>query len=297
MIDTNFKSILDLLNTFQTEQSCIDYLTEVRWKNGVISPFDATSKVYKCKNNRYKCKNSDRYFNVLTQTIFENTKLSLQKWFVAIYVVTTYKKGISSIQLAKEIGVTQKTAWNVMYKIRTCFNQDEGKLQGQVEVDETYVGGKNKNRHKSKRVKYSQGRSYKDKTPVFGMIERGGRLRAYVVKDVKGNTIKAKIFENVESGTTIHSDEWWAYHGLGRYYPHKVVQHGKGEYVKDNSHCNTMEGAWAILKRSIMGTHHWVSKKHMQGYVDEFAFRYNYRNLKANMLFEKLLGNMWGRLN
>lgn len=148
MIKTNFNTILDLVNTFPDEQSCVDHLEGLRWNRFIISPFDKNSKVYKCANKRYRCKDTGKYFNVKTGTLFDNTKVKLQKWFLAIWLVTSHKKGISSIQLSKDIGVTQKTAWFMLQRIRNCFGFDnDNDLSNEVEVDETYIGGKNKNRH------------------------------------------------------------------------------------------------------------------------------------------------------
>jgi len=144
MINTELNNILELLQAFPDEQTCIDHITSLRWENGnVVSPFDSESKVYVCANNRYRCKNTGKYFNVKTATLFDNTKVKLQKWFLAIWLVTSHKKGISSIQLSKDIGVTQKTAWFMLHRIRNCFGFDnDNDLSGEIEVDETYVGGK-----------------------------------------------------------------------------------------------------------------------------------------------------------
>ncbi len=150
MINKNFHSILELLEAFPNEEICIQHLEAIRWNEKVISPFDNNSPVYKCKNNRYRCrcKNTGKYFNVKTGTMFDNTKISLQKWFVAIWLVTAHKKGISSRQLAKDIHITQKTAWFVLQRVRVCFAiENDHKLENEVEVDETYIGGKNKNKH------------------------------------------------------------------------------------------------------------------------------------------------------
>ena len=299
MINKDFKSIIDLLQSFSDEQTCIDHLAELRWNGNIVSPFDPSSKVYICKDNKYRCKNTSKYFNVKTSTLFDNTKIALQKWFLAIWLVTSHKKGISSVQLAKDINVTQKTSWYMLQRIRRCFGDDNKvsqKMTTDVEVDETYVGGKNKNRHKDKKYKYSQGRSYKDKTPVFGILERGGRLVAKVVKDVKGNTLKPIIFANAQRGAVLHSDEWFAYRGLSRDYDHRVVEHGKGIYATEDSHTNTIEGAWSILKRMIIGIYHKTSRKHLQRYVDEFVFRYNTRKQSEADRFNAMLSNLENRL-
>ena len=146
MINVAFKSVLDLLKAFPDEQTCINNLTELRWNGNIVSPFDSTSKVYKCKDNKYRCKNSGKYFNVRTATLFDNTKVELRKWFLAIYVVTSHRKGISSLQLSRDINVTQKTAWFMLYRIRNCFGFDSNiELDNEVELDETYIGVKNKN--------------------------------------------------------------------------------------------------------------------------------------------------------
>jgi len=297
MINKDFKTILDLINTFPNEESCIEHLTSLRWEDGIVtSPFDASSKVYACKGNRYRCKNTSKYFNVKTGTLFDNTKVKLQKWFLAIWLITSHKKGISSVQLSKDIGVTQKTAWFMLHRIRNCFGFDnDNDLTGVVEVDETYVGGKNKNRHNSKKVKNSQGRSTKDKAPVFGAVERGGKLNAKHVSDVGMRTLTNEIVATV-ADATIYSDEWLGYKSLKRIYDHKHVKHGNGEYVNGKIHTNTIEGFWSQLKRGIFGIYHFTSVKHLQNYVDEFVFRYNTRKGNEVDRFNLLLKNSACRL-
>ena len=202
----HFKSIDELVKFFPTEQSCIDFLERQRWGVHVVSPYDPDSKVYKCKGNRYKCKNTGKYFNVRTNTIFENTKVSLRKWMLACYIVINAKKGVSSVQLAKFINVTQKTAWFMLQRIQNCFNIDASQcLNGEVEVDETYIGGLNKNRHSSKKVRNARGRSCKDKVPVFGMLQREGFVIAKVVNDTKAGTLIPIINDVVCPGSTIFS--------------------------------------------------------------------------------------------
>lgn len=294
----HFKSIDELVKFFPTEQSCIDFLERQRWGDHVVSPYDPDSKVYKCKGNRYKCKNTGKYFNVRTNTIFENTKVSLRKWMLACYIVINAKKGASSVQLAKFINVTQKTAWFMLQRIQNCFNIDASQcLNGEVEVDETYIGGLNKNRHSSKKVRNARGRSCKDKVPVFGMLQREGFVIAKVVNDTKAGTLIPIINDVVCPGSTIFSDEWQAYRNLDpNLYDHGVVYHKKGAYVIGNRHTNTIEGFWGHLKRTLKGVHHWVSRKHLQRYVDSSAFRYNTKHLSEYERFDVLLQNIGHRL-
>ena len=293
----DFNSVLELLDAFPDEQTCIDYLENRRWGDKAVSPFDDTSRVYKCKDNRYRCKNTGKYFNVRTGTLFDNTKVSLRKWFLAMYLATSHKKGISSCQLARDIKVTQRTAWFMLQRIRECFDlePEEIKLEGVVEIDETFVGGKNKNRHWDKKVPMSQGRSFKDKTPVFGMLQRGGNVIAKVVPDTKAKTLRLYIYQHIAKGNTICSDEWY-YGNLNRDYEHKQVFHASKVYAVGDNYTNTIEGFWSILKRGIIGIYHLTSRKHLQRYVNEFAFRYNTRKISEKERFDLLLQNIGRRL-
>ncbi|UTX49852.1 IS1595 family transposase [Chryseobacterium sp. MA9] len=296
MFNTNIKSVFELTQTFSTEQDCIDYLEMLKWNKLPVSPFDENSKVYKCKNNQYRCKNTGKYFNIKTGTMFENSKVSLRKWFMAIWLVTSHKKGISSIQLGKDIGVRQATAWFMLQRIRACFGiENNNELEGIVECDETFIGGKNKNRHKDKKVPHSQGRSFKDKVPVMGMLQRDGKMNAFVVPDTKRKSIQPFIYKYVKPTTqTIITDEWWAYNGLNKHYDHRIIDHSKKEYVSlqdNNVHTNNIEGSWNILKRSVSGMYNHVSKKHLQKYVDEFVYRFNLRKVTDQEKFRYLLSN------
>ncbi len=295
MINKDFNSIIELLKAFPTEQSCIDHLEELRWNGKVVSPFDSDSKVYKCANNRYKCKETGKYFNVKTNTLFDNTKVALQKWFLAIWLVTSHKKGISSLQLGRDINVTQKTAWFMLQRIRNCFGiNDNEQLSGEVEVDETFVGGKNFNRHSDKKTDYASG--VKDKAPVIGMVERHGNVVAKHIPNVKGLTLSKEIVANVKVMSSVYTDEYNGYRKIRAIYDHKYIKHSAGEYVNGRIHTNTIEGFWSILKRGIVGIYHFTSTKHLQKYVDEFVFRYNSRNFSESSRFNMLLENTEHRL-
>lgn len=295
MINNEFNSILGLINTFSSEQICIEHLETLRWNGNPASPFDPTSKVYKCAGNKYKCKNTGKYFNVRTGTMFDNTKIELQKWFLAMWLITSHKKGISSLQLSRDIKVTQKTAWFMNHRIRACFgmeNDSNHDLNNEVEIDETYVGGKNKNRHANNKIEGSQGRSSKDKTPVIGMVEREGNLFAYRTTDVHSGTITPLVEAIISKDAKVYTDEWTGYAGVSKVYDHQVVKHGEGEYVNGRIHTNTIEGFWSLLKRGIIRIYHSTSEKHLQKYVDKFVFRYNSREDKCestrfNLLLER----------
>lgn len=291
-----FKTLLDLVKTFPDEASCIAHLESILWPNGAVSPFDATSKVYKCAGYRYKCKNTGKYFNVKVGTVFEDTKIPLVKWFLALYIFSSHKKGISSYQLARAIGVTQKSAWFLLHRLRYAFKQATDELVGVVEVDETYVGGKEKNKHASKKLPGNKGRSLKTKAAVFGMMERDGNVVAQVVPDVSAKTLIPIIEEAVQEGATIVSDEYNIYRKVAGTYDHEIVRHKANEYVNGRAHTNGLEGFWSHLKRMIDGVYHHVSIIHLQRYVKEESRRWNTRRMDGGERFNLILGNIAGRL-
>ncbi len=289
-----FKSIFDLLKAFPTEQSCIDHLERLRWSEAITSPFNENSKVYKCAGNKYKCKSTGKYFNVRTNTIFDNTKIPLQKWFLALYVFSSHKKGISSHQLAKDISVTQKSAWFLLHRLRYAFDHPNFKytLGNVVEIDETFVGGQAINKHADKKTKNDKGGTIHEKQPVLGMIERDGNVKAIVVPNRDKETILPIIYNNVEQGTSIMTDEYPAYKSLDNGYIYLTVNHGAKEYVNHMAHTNGIVNFWSHLKRGIDGIYHWVSKDHLQSYVDEFSFRFNTRKFDTQARFDFILSGV-----
>lgn len=293
-----FKSIFDFIQTIPNEASCIQYLEDIRWAGNVVSPFDVKSKVYKCAQGRYKCKNTGKYFNVKVGTIFEDTKVSLTKWFMALYVFASHKKGISSHQLARDISVTQKTAWFMLHRLRFMFNHPDFKvkLDGIIEADTTYIGGKTSNKHKSKRdADNEKGTGYINKTPVFGMVQRGGNLVVGTIKAENQETIRPIIRNWIEVQSTLISDGHDAYTGIAGI-KHESVSHSQGLYARDFVSTGNIDGFWSQFKRGVIGIYHQISPKHTNKYAQEFALRYNTRLMRINSRFDLVLRNMEQRL-
>lgn len=283
-----YNSLIELIRALPDERSCIAYLEELRWGDTVVSPYDSESKVYKTKRG-YRCKNTGLYFNVLTGTAMQGTKVPLIKWFMAAWLLNSNKKGLSSYNLAREIGVSQNTAWYMLHRLRLAYEQDkEEQLSDAVEIDETFVGGKNKNRHFDKKVPQCQGRAFKDKTPVFGMLQRNGRVIAMVVEDTKAKTLREHIYRHIAKGSTIYTDEWF-YGNLNKDYNHQFISHGLGQYANGDCSTNGIENFWSIFKRGITGIYHLASRKHLQQYVQEFTYRFNTRHLTSSERFYDFL--------
>lgn len=286
-----FKSIFDLLKAFPTEQSCIDHLEKLSWDGNPVSPFDAASKVYKCAGNKYKCKSTGKYFNVRTNTIFDNTKIPLQKWFLALYVFSSHKKGISSHQLARDITVTQKSAWFLLHRLRYAFDHPNFKasLENVVEIDEAGIGGQSYYKHSNKKTKNEEGATISGKTTVIGMKERGGNVKAIVVENRTKETIIPIVYENVKLDSTVMTDEYMAYQNLDKHFEHYTVNHSAKEFVNGMAHTNGIENFWSHLKRGIDGIYHSISKEHLQSYVDEFVLRFNTRKFGTQQRFDFVL--------
>nr|WP_294927751.1 IS1595 family transposase [uncultured Flavobacterium sp.] len=299
-----FKSVFDMMGCLNSEKTCREHLEKLRWNGEPICPHCGSQREnhYRIKTRgeekgRYKCKDCRLPFSVTIGTIFEKSQIPLQKWFMAVYLFTTAKKGVSSFQLQRSIGVTQKTAWFMLNRIRNSIsNKVDFEFDGIIQVDETYVGGKNKNRGKGKKVEKTQGRSLKTKTPVFGMLNEG-LVYTQVVKDTSGKTLKAIINSKAKKGSIIVSDGWRGYRGLDKQYKHEIIKHNLGLFKKGSYHTNGIEGFWGLLKRGIVGIYHFTSEKHLHRYCDEFAYRYNIRTLSQGEQFNLTLINSDERLS
>jgi transposase-like protein len=290
-----FASLYDLFEAIPDEQAAIDYFRAIRWKNGEFCPYCGHDKVYgfakgKMAGRQWKCAQCREKFSIRVGSIFEDSKIPLRKWLAAIWLITSHRKGIASTQLARDIDVTQKSAWFMLHRLRHAartrsFNRP---LKGMVEADETFVGGKDKNKHEHKRGK-------DDKVVVFGMLERGGELRARPIESLKD--VKHEIASNVERGANLMTDEWPGYQAIDKHVHRHSVNHSAGEYVRHYfAHVNGMEGVWSLLKRQIYGIHHFVSPKHLAKYVDESVWRYNRRHVKDRNRIAEFLTRVDGRL-
>ncbi|SCW47330.1 IS1595 family transposase [Mucilaginibacter sp. NFR10] len=289
---SEFKTIIDLVTRFPNEKACHQYLASRRWSDGILTcPHAGCSgdRAYVFKDGfRYKCQTCKRLFNAKTGTIMEASKLDTIKWFMAIYLFM-HKKGISSIQLGKDIGVTQKTAWFILQRIRKAMgNEPNEQLEGVVEIDESFVGGKARFKHKNKRKKYNPGRGWYDKTPVLGMLQRGGKVKAMVIPDVLMLTLKKHMYTHVKGGSDVMGDGFNGYRSLELAYNMQYCDHGKGIYGIGDIHTNTIEGFWSGFKKGIAGIYHKTTPRHLNGYVQEFVFRYNYRHLTTPQQMEQV---------
>lgn len=294
-----FKTINEFNDHFKDEKTCYEFFEQERWDGKPVCPHCGHERYYKVIARgrftdipSYRC--ADRAcglpFTVRTKSIFEGSKVEFRKWLQAVYEISTCKNGISSIELAARIGTSQKTAWHINHRLRGMLEETETTLIDNVtSVDETALGGKNRNKHADKKVPNSQGRSAKGKTIVFGARSITGEVRTKVVPNVDAATLIPIIEKWIEKGSIMVSDDFQSYKSLKQNYFHIVVNHSNGEYVSGAFTTNGLENFWSLFKRGISGTHHSISAQHCQKYANEFADRYNKKDLTNLEKFRLLI--------
>ena len=292
----NFHNLIELTDFFKTEDDCIKYLYERRIKNNIPCHYCGCKNCsYLPKNSsRIRCRKCKRLYSVRVGTIFKDSNVPLRKWFMAVYIFLSHKKGISSCQLAKDISVSQPTAWFMLKRIREVMKNDNNdKFTGTTEIDEAYLGGSETNKHEDKKNK-------NEKTCIIGLVNRDTKtVKAYKVSSNEKDNLLPKIYLNCKDKSNIFTDGYNGYDDLKKYYNHEFVKHCAGEYNRDKKddsgrtaykiNTNSIEGFWSQLKRGIYGVYHWASNKHIQSYVNEFAFRYNTRVLPDFERFNNFL--------
>jgi transposase-like protein len=299
---TEFKTLQDAIIYFANPDNCLQYMVGRRWPNGVTCPTCGSKDVrFLANQRRWECKSkhAKKQFSVKVGTIFEDSPLPLQKWLPASWLLSSNRNGISSWELHRALGVTQKTAWFMLQRIRLAM-QDEntgGKLGGEVEIDETFIGGKARNMHKDRKERAlgGKGGGHVGKVGVQGMLQRGGKVKTAVIRDSKIATLIPNVNANVEKGAHVFTDELHSYFGLQADYAHDVINHAEA-YVNGNIHTNGIENFWALLKRGLNGTYVCVEPFHLFRYVDEQAFRFNNRKpMSDSERFDYLMRKVVGK--
>ena len=278
-------SAYEFFQRFPDERAAIEYIEGRRWPDGVaVCPHCGGTRTTRAKKDYqyHNCNGCRKRFTVRTGTIFERSHIPLDKWLYAMYILQTARKGVSSLQLSKELGLTQKSTWFLLHRLREACDIEAEPMDSVVEVDETYVGGKEGNKHASKKLK--AGRGTIGKQPVLGMKERGGRVQAKPIPDTQTSTLEREIKATVEPGSTVYTDEHAGYRNLSDTYDHGTVAHSVKEYVNGMASTNGIESVWAVLKRGYTGVYHQWSFKHMARYVNEFTFRLNEGNVRRHTM-------------
>ena len=289
-------TITEFREDYATDAACLDKIFKLRYNNLICPKCEGTKSFTSVKDRRsYQCPSCSHQIYPTQGTIFEKTTTPLKFWFYAIYLQTTTRNGVAAKELERQLNICYKTALRMAHQIKILMannNKNKEPFTGVIQCDESFIGGLNKNRHADKKVENSQGRSYKDKTPVFGMVDLKGNISAHVVANTKGETLQSLIRTHVDKDNSIViSDEWFGYNNLNETFKHVVINHFEKEYVRGAFHTNTIEGFWSQLKRTIKGTHIQVSRKHLQKYVDEVAFRYMNKD-KQDTMFETVLSHV-----
>jgi transposase-like protein len=284
-----FETLVEFVEHFRDEETCRKHFAGIRFRNGEYCPHCGHKKIYTFANGeRYRCAQCKQDFRIQTGTVFGESKVSLKKWFIAIYLLSHTSKGISSVQLAKHVGVTQKTAWFMDHRLRSAMKQNKGQIFGTVEVDETYVGGKVANMHQSKVDRTKVGTGGKGKAVIMGLKIRGVEVRAQVIEGKKAKELHDVIKAEVAPGSTIYTDEHRGYNGL-KGYDRTAVNHSLKQFVVGDAHTNGIESFWALFKRGYHGVYHQMSPKHLQKYVDECAFRLNRKGQEMHAVFADMV--------
>jgi len=284
--------LIKITEKLNTKGKCMAYLEKQRWSDLPICPYcNSTRSSRKTLEFRHTCHDCKRSYSVLVGTIFESTKLPITKWFFAICLILNAKKGISSLQLARDLDVNKNTAWYLQRRIRKAMKDDDCILNGIVEIDETYVGGSISNKHDLTKLagKYNKS-GMEHMVPVLGMIQRKGKIILKVLEKASGKEIKPYLKSKIASGSTIITDGFGGYYGLNDHFEnHIILNHKQNKRTINQYNTSTLEGFWTLVKRSLFGQYHKISKDHLQEYLNELAFKYNYR--KINM-FKLLLNNL-----
>ena len=293
----NVTTLQQAIIYFQDYQNCHDLMVSLRWPDGKVTcPRCGSEKNSFIKTRRlWFCYGCQKQFTLKVGTIFEDSALGLDKWMTAFWLLVNCKNGISSMEIHRDLGVTQKTAWFMAHRLRLALQQGGfGKLAGEVEVDESFIGGKARNMHLGKRQRRITGTGGKDKTAVMGIMERGGKVRTVVIANRKKKALQAEVKKHVEAGSALYTDALLSYEGLAGDYAHQVVDHAV-QYVDGRVHTNGLENFWSLLKRGIAGTYVSVEPFHLFRYLDEQAYRFNNRKMNDAERFDMAVRQIIGK--